>query len=435
MKFYNRENEIKLLNEIRKASKQSAKMTIIVGRRRIGKTSLALKVSEKAEYVYLFVSRKNEILLCTDFIEEIKRALKINIYGEFRSIKSLFGYLMELSEKKHFTLIFDEFQEFGNINPSIFSDMQQIWDRNKNKSRVNLIISGSIYTLMKKIFENSKEPLFGRANEKIYLKPLSVDTIKEIYKDYYPSYSKFDLLSFYTITGGVAKYVELLADKNAFSYEGIINELIRENSFWLDEGKNLLIEEFGKDYITYFSILSLLAASKTSRSEIESILEKNIGGYLDRLINDYRIVKPVKPVLAKPGSRIQKYFIEDNFLNFWFRFIFKNKNAVEIGNYEYIKEIIKRDFRTYTGKYLEKWFIEKLKLSGKYSEIGTYWDKGENEIDIVALNQKKKEILIGEVKLRLEKLSEAELREKAKKIEQKFFGFKFDYKLFSLNEM
>ncbi len=96
----------------------------------------------------------------------------------------------------------------------------------------------------------------------------------------------------------------------------MINEIFRVNSFWLDEGKNLLIEEFGREYTTYFSILSLLASGKTSRSEIESILEKNIGGYLERLQDHYELIKPLKPVFAKPGSRVQKYFIEDNFLNF-----------------------------------------------------------------------------------------------------------------------
>jgi len=74
----------------------------------------------------------------------------------------------------------------------------------------------------------------------------------------------------------------------------------------------LLIEEFGKEYTTYFSILSLISGSKTSRSEIESILEKDIGGYLDRLENEYSVIRKVKPILAKEGSKIQKYEIIDN---------------------------------------------------------------------------------------------------------------------------
>lgn len=107
---------------------------------------------------------------------------------------------------------------------------------------------------------------------------------------------------------------------------------VMPNSLFIEEGKNLLIEEFGKDYGIYFSILSLIASGKTSRPAIESILETTVGGYLDRLENDFGLIKKIRPVLAKPNSRMVKYSVEDNFLNFWFRFIFKHRSAIEIGN-------------------------------------------------------------------------------------------------------
>ncbi|MEN6384112.1 MAG: DUF234 domain-containing protein [Phycisphaerales bacterium] len=50
---------------------------------------------------------------------------------------------------------------------------------------------------------------------------------------------------------------------------------------------------------------------------------------------------------AKPGSRLVKYKIHDNFLNFWFRFIYRNMSAIEIENFDYVKDIIKRDFKAY----------------------------------------------------------------------------------------
>ncbi|GAJ18084.1 unnamed protein product, partial [marine sediment metagenome] len=146
--------------------------------------------------------------------------------------------------------------------------------------------------------------------------------------------------------------------------------------------------------------LSLIASSKTSRTDIESILEKDIGGYLARLEKDYSIIKSVRPLLAKPNARVQKYFIEDNFLNFWFRFVYKYRNAIEIGNYKYVNDIVERDFITYSGHFLEKYFIEKLALTKQYSLIGNYWERrNKNEIDIVAINEKEKKVVIGEVKL------------------------------------
>lgn len=117
----------------------------------------------------------------------------------------------------------------------------------------------------------------------------------------------------------------------------------------MDEGKNGLIDEFGKDYGSYFSTLSLIASGKISRVEIESIMEMQVGGFLDRLENEYSLIKKVRPIFAKPNSRSVKYQINDNFLNFWFRFIYKYRSAVKIGSLDYLKEVVKRDYTTYSG--------------------------------------------------------------------------------------
>ncbi len=434
MKFYNRQKELKNLHLIEIASKESSKMTVIVGRRRIGKTKLIKEAYEKK--IYLFISKKDEAILCEEFIEIISNELNIKILGTFKSFRNLFEYLMQLSLNTHFTLVIDEFQEFLYINSSIYSDMQNIWDEYKDKSKMNLVLSGSIYSLMKRIFEDKKEPLFGRANNKIQLKSFTVSTLKEILSDYYPNFTNEDLLSFYIFTGGVAKYVELFVDKKAFTFEAQLEAIFDEFSLFLDEGKNLLIEEFGKEYTTYFSILSLIANSKTSRAEMESILDKNIGGYLDRLENEYTIIKKIKPIFAKEGSRTLKYEIIDNYFNFWFRFIFKYKSAIEIENYEFVKEIVRRDFRVYSGKFLERYFIEFMKESGEFSQIGTYWERGnQNEIDIVALNELAKKVIICEVKLNPKKIDLEILKQKALKLLSEFYGYEIEYKGLSLEDM
>ena len=205
---------------------------------------------------------------------------------------------------------------------------------------------------------------------------------------------------------------------------------------FLDEGKNLLIEEFGKDYTTYFSILALIASSKTSRPEIESILGKNVGGHLDRLEKEYTIIKKVRPFLSKESGRVIKYNIIDNFFNFWFRFIYKHRSAIEIENYDYVKEIVKRDYTTFSGPFLEKYFIEKLKLSHEFSTIGSYWEKGnQNEIDIVAVNDEQKSILIVEVKRNKKKISIHLLEQKSQKLIEKKKGYTVSFAGYSLDDM
>lgn len=87
--------------------------------------------------------------------------MKLNFpIGEYSSIGKLFQHLMLLSKERPFNLIIDEFQELDRINPSVFGEIQKVWDLHKDSSRMNLLISGSIYSLMHKIFENNKEPLF-----------------------------------------------------------------------------------------------------------------------------------------------------------------------------------------------------------------------------------------------------------------------------------
>lgn len=386
--------------------------------------------------LYFFVVKKNEALLCEEYAEQIRERLGVELYGEFRTFKSVFGFLMELSQTRTFTLIIDEFQEFDSVNPAVYSEIQNIWDGKKGDSKINLILCGSVYSLMSRIFEHAKEPLFGRATARLHLQAFSISTIKEILYDYSPNYTPHDLLAFFIITGGVAKYVELLIEHRAFTFEAILDVVFDENSLFLEEGKNVLIDEFGKDHGKYFSTLALIASSKTSRTEIESILEMPVGGFLYRLEKDFGIISKVRPILAKPGSRSVKYQIKDNFLNFWFRFVYKYRTAVEIGNMEYLKEFVRRDYNVYSGPLLEKYFLEKMKEEGDYSSIGTYWQSGnQNEIDIVAFNDLKRQIVFAEVKRNKEKIRLADLREKAKNIQLKFPDYEMEFIGLSIEDM
>ena len=185
MKFYDRETEQQLLDEVLRQSKREARMTVLMGRRRIGKTELSLRCGDDT-ILYFFVGKKAEALLCRDFVQEITNKLSVPVLGQANSFSEVFRFVLQLSETKAFTLIIDEFQNFQKVNPTVFSDMQRDWDLMKRNSHLNLIISGSVFTLMKKIFEDYEEPLFGRADEKITLQPFKTDALKEILHDYNP---------------------------------------------------------------------------------------------------------------------------------------------------------------------------------------------------------------------------------------------------------
>ena len=402
MKFYNRTSELAELQRIRNLSfGDYSRMTVVTGRRRIGKTSLIMKSVEGLPTVYLFVGRKSETTLCSEFIPVITQSLSKFIPSEIRTFRSLFQYLMELAINKPFNLVIDEFQEFFNINESIYSDMQNIWDTYRKKSRINLIVSGSIYSLMQKIFQNSEEPLFGRADNIIKLSAFDLPTLKEIMNDYRQDYINDDLLALYSFTGGVPKYVELLCDNSTLSVENMIEFMVRENSPFTEEGKNLLIEEFGKNYATYFSILSAISGGINTQPEIEAALgDKSVGGQIKRLIEDYNIITRQRPILAKEGSQTVRYEIQDNFIRFWFNYFDRHRSLIEIKNFIGLQSIIKSDYPTYSGKMLETYFRQQLAESFQFRAIGSWWEpKGnQNEIDIVALKLEKNQAITAEVK-------------------------------------
>ena len=412
MKFYNRENEQQILTRVLQQSKREARMTVLMGRRRIGKTELSQRCGDDT-VLYFFVGKKAETLLCQDYVREIQEKLGTPILGAPTSFSEVFKFVLRLSENRPFTLVIDEFQNFLKINPSVFSDTQRDWDLHKRSSHLNLIISGSVFTLMTKIFEDYDEPLFGRADEKMTLQPFTTTVLKQILADFNPKYTPEDLLALFSITGGVPWYVSLLLDKGRITKDKMLAALTEENSPFITEGRNILIEEFGTDYVTYFSILTCIASGMKTRSEIENELgNNNIGPYLVKLEDYYQMITKSLPVYTKENSKKVRYTLNDCFLIFWFRFFYKYQALVENRAMKSLADIIQRDYSSVSGFMMERYFMKKYQEKGRYI-VGKWWDrKGENEIDLVVIDPVKKEAWFYELKKQGSRYSKNQLREK-----------------------
>ena len=439
MKFYDRENELEYLLETYRQSAENARFTVVTGRRRIGKTSLVLKAYEGTPVLYFFVARKSESELCEAYLEEIERVLSVPFVGRSQSFAEVFELLMKLSQKQNFTVFIDEFQEFFRVNKSVFSDMQRIWDLYEKESSINLVVCGSVYSMMKKIFKDRKEPLYGRSTGELRLKPFRPSVLKQILLDVSPDYSKEDLLALYSLTGGVAKYVQLLIDAKAFSKEAMINYIVNANSPMLNEGKNSLIEEFGRDYGVYFSILSCIARGRNTRSEIEDVIGREVGGYLTNLEREYELIKKRQPMFEKSASKNVRYELDDAFYCFWFRFIFKYSYIIEIENFEKLKEIINRDYETFSGLMLERYFLAKIIEGGQYTRIGRWWDrKGHNEIDLIAEDELSEQVTFHEIKRNRDEIRLSDLKTKTETFlaaTHAFKGYSIENKGLSMEDM
>ncbi len=427
MKFYDRINELAILQDNEQQSFDNAVFTVLMGRRRVGKTSLITQSLKDKEYAYLFVSKDSEALLCQTFQKDLEDQIGLTIYGEVTKFKDLFEIIMKEAQKRHLTIVMDEFQTLYKINPSIFGDIQNIWDRYKRDAKINFIVLGSIQTLMKRIFEDKSEPLYGRPTAKFTLRPFTIEVIKQILRDANPNYSPEDLLCLYMITGGVAKYIELLIDAKCYTKEKMLNYVCRQDSYFLTEGKDLLNQEFSGEFATYFSILQVIAAGKTKRSEIDSCLHRDLGTYLQNLESKYELISRVKPLLSKQNGKVTAYEIHDNFLRFWFRFIYPYQSLIERNLFSLLRSNIAQNYEGFTGRTLERYFQDKLMETEHFTQVGNWWDrKGQNEIDLIAINEFDHTGIVAEIKRNSHKISLTKLQEKVAVLPKKDFG---DYHL------
>ena len=386
MKFYGRKEEIAALRKVREISRTYARFTVVTGRRRIGKTELIRQAfaDGDGDYLHLVITKKPEKVQCATLQRETVRTLKLVIHGTCEHFAELFEELMKESVQRPFTLVLDEFQEFDKVDDGIFGDIASIWDRYHNESKLNLVVCGSVNRLMNKIFFDDSQPLYGRNTGRLSVRPFEIDVLKEILADFKPGYSADDLLSLWSISGGVARYVEQLMENGATNRSRMINTCFDTINAFLDEGKTILSEEFGKEYGTYFTILSSIASGRTSYAEISNELGVDVGGYLSRLESQYNLISKKQPIYEKSSNKNCLYQIDDCFFRFWFRFVYRYQNLVEINQLDELKRIVSRDFDVFSGYALERYFHWKFVCEKRYVLMGGWWDrKGENEIDLV----------------------------------------------------
>ena len=439
MKFFDRGSEMAFLREIRKKAARVSCFTVVTGRRRVGKTQLIKRALEDRPYLYFYVARKSEKDLCAGFQREIEDVCSIPMVGNAERFEDLFKVLMDYSKRTALTVVIDEFQEFYRVNPSVFSAMANIWDDAQKDAKMNLVVCGSVNRLMQKIFRDDSEPLYGRNTASLNVDPFRVSVLKDILSTYKPNYVQDDLLALWMMTGGVARYVEQLMDDGAFDRQAMLKSVFKTGSSFLDEGIAVLVQEFGKDYGTYFSILSAIASGRTEYSQIKNDVGGEIGGFLQKLERDYRLIRRKLPIFADGRGKNSVYEIDDCFFRFWFRFIWKYQYLKELQRFDALKEIAARDFDQFSGFALERYFRWKFVEEKKYTRVDGWWDrKGENEIDLVCEDELSGKLDFYEVKRNRSRIDLNGLKAKSVVFlakNPKLASHKIGFKALSMEEM
>lgn len=436
MKFYNREKELELLKEI--LSAPGTALVIVKGLRRIGKTSLILKVLEGKNFYYVFVPKNKTSSL---FLEEACEALDLPRFSRVGD------FLRHIFEKKE-AVFLDEFQNFYDIDPSIYSDVQKLVDEFKRKEKkLTIFVSGSSFSLMKKIFYDYSNALYGRKDLELTLEELRPSTVMVMLKDLGME-SMEDRISLWGICGGLPKIYELMEKLHRKSFKGVMDFFFLQVKSIIDEGSSILISEFGGTYKIYFTALEAISKGKTNLGEIASFFDGDTAAanrYLDLLRKEYFLVKKVTPLTQDiKKSRQGIYAFRSNFLRFWFFFLKSRENYYEQGRAEELNRLFWRDISSFLGKAFEDFCRELCQEKNLFSftSFGSQWGSipgkpvGENqyEIDICAINEQTKEILFGECKWQ-EKVDARkvlqELKEKAFYVEWNKLHRKESYALFA----
>lgn len=416
--FVGRERELELLE--REYKREGTSFVIIYGRRRVGKTSLIKEFIKNKPSLYFLATEEIEEENMKNFQWKIVEYFNLDLFKDItlKNWEKIFQLIPDTKDK--LILVIDEFQYLAFVNKAVTSIFQKIWDEILSKKNIMLILCGSYISMMEDLTLSYNSPLFGRRTAQIKLDPLNFFEAKLLYNQ--ENNEKNILL--YSITGGTPKYIEMFDVKSPDLFSAISENILKKGSFFYEEAEFLLEKEVEKN-ITYFSILKTIALGNHKIGKIASTLSlpvSSISKYLDTL-QKLDIVERIVPVTEENPEKSKKglYYIKDNFLNFWFKFVFPYKSYLEIDKTDYVLKMIKeRFYENNVSLVFEEICRQYLiyKSPFVFSKIGKWWD-GDEEIDIIGINQEDKNYLVGECKFTVKPVSLElffHLKEKAKKI-------------------
>jgi len=287
-------------------------------------------------------------------------------------------------------VVLDEFPNWIKENKEISVVLQKLIDTSLQFKNKKLIVCGSLLSFMKGEIMSYKSPLYGKKTLSMQVKPLKFADLRE----FFPSSPLQRLVGIYGIAGGVPYYLKLLPQKGDV-VDYINSDLKKKGSWILQEADFLLKYEF-RETRKYKLILEAIALGKNTVNEIKNYTyfsKTEIMPYLHNL-KEVGLIKKILPFPHK-SKKNAHYFIADNFMSFWFRFIHPNLSYIEEGTYH----LDKKDYYNYLGnvfKDIAKQLLIDLKPIN-FNKIGTWWHK-DKEIDIIAINEETEEMLAVEVK-------------------------------------
>lgn len=402
-KFVDREEEMMTLQS--EYERPGSSLVILYGRRRVGKTALISEFIKGKNALFFLASEESEAQNRTAFKEKAADFTGNELLRQFdaKSWDILFQTIMQTPFQEKPIIVIDEFQYIGKSNPAFPSIFQRIWEEQLKDRSVMVILCGSLISMMESQTLSYSSPLYGRRTAQIRLKQIPF----RYYHEFFPDKSPRELVEYYSVTGGVPKYIELFSESDDI-YHAIQKNILNRSGYLYDEPHFLLQQEVS-EIGNYFSVIRAIAAGNSKLSAISTVLEvksTSLTKYLKTLI-DLDILEREVPVTEENPEKSKKglYKIKDNYLRFWFAFIYPNMSFIESGNSAIVLDKIQKSMVSgHTAFVYEDVCREqmwKLNANGAwpfhFSKLGRWWDS-RNEIDIAAIDPDGSNLILGECK-------------------------------------
>ena len=416
---------------------------VLYGRRRVGKTTLISEFIKNKKALFFLASEESESQNRLAFQEKAADFLNSDLLKnvEVKSWDVLFRAIMDTHFDSKPVIVLDEFQYLGKSNPAFPSVFQRIWEEILKDRQVMVILCGSLISMMQSQTLAYDSPLYGRRTAQIRLKQIPF----AYYHQFFSDKSRKELIEMYAVTGGVPKYIELFSQSKDI-YSAIEKCVLNRSGYLYDEPYFLLQQEVS-EVGSYFSIIKAIAAGNTKLSAIAGVLEvkaTSLTKYLKTLI-DLDILEREVPVTEDSPEKSKKglYKIKDNYLRFWFAFVYPNMSFIESGHGRIVMDKIRKNLvRNHIAFVYEDICRERMwEINAEgvwpfyFSKLGRYWDSKE-EIDIAAIDPDGKNLILGECKYWQEPVGVSVLREleaKAKTVSWEKEKRKTWFVLFSVN--
>lgn len=405
MRFIGRKNELHTLNT---EYNRNSSFVVIYGRRRVGKTTLIKEFLKNKTAFYYLATEELESQSMKRLANVIARTTKNTLLQkiEFTDWLDLFQLIADYKPEEKKVLVIDEFPYLVRTNSAFPSILQNAWDEFLKDSNVMLILSGSLIGMMQKHVLSYDSPLYGRRTAQMPLTPLPFTSIYETQNLPFEQ-----AVEQFALTGGVPKYLEFFEDGRPLE-EQLKDAVFSKNGFLYEEPNFLLKSEF-LTAVNYFSIIKTIADGNHKLGKIASALgqeSSSLTPYLSTL-SDLGFIEKRTPITEKNPEKSRKglYFIADNFLRFWFCYVYPYKGELELDNMQIVLDEIHKDFKekfvAFAYEDICKDIFAKLcsnnAISFVPSRIGSYWLNdydGDTEINVMSVDHQNKQVFAGECK-------------------------------------